>query len=211
MRSAYREPNVRIVITDRMSTRSRSRAALLALALAAPMFGAIGCGGGDEGGGEPPDYARVLAGSPPPLAALHAEGGELLPGGLDAYERRLAKLDGYPVVVNLWGSWCGPCRAEFPLLQNAAARFGKRVAFLGVDSQDSEEAAAAFLRDNPVPYPSYSDPDEEIAAALGATRGYPDTAFYDRGGDLVYLKQGPYTDDAQLENDIHRYALGKGG
>lgn len=192
-----------------MSTRSRSPAALLALALIA--LGGAGSGCGESNGGEPPDYARALAGSPAPLAALHAQGDELLPGGLEAYERRIEALAGYPVVANLWASWCGPCRAEFPLFQRAAARFGKRVAFLGIDSQDADEAAATFLRDNPVPYPSYTDPDEEIAASLGATRGYPDTAFYDRGGKLVYLKQGPYADDAALESDIRRYALDESG
>lgn len=190
-----------------MSTRSRSRAALLALALAALVIG--GCG--TQGDGTHPDYARALAGSPPPLAALHAQGNELLPGGLDAYERRIETLAGYPVVANLWGSWCGPCREEFPAFQRASARFGKRVAFLGVDSQDSEDYAADFLRDNPVPYPSYVDRDGDVADSLGATRGYPDTAFYGRDGELVYLKQGPYADEKALEADIRRFALGEGG
>ena len=72
-------------------------------------------------------------------------------------------LRGYPVVVNVWASWCGPCRFEFPHFQRAAAAYGKRVAFLGIDSQDSDDAAATFLREEPVPYPSYTDPDEEIA------------------------------------------------
>lgn len=190
-----------------MTTRTRLPAALAALALAALL--ATGCGSGAEGteGRDAPDYATALAGSPAPLAALHAQGGELLGGGLAAYERRLAALDGYPVVANVWASWCGPCRAEFASLQELSARYGKRVAFLGVDSQDDDEAAATFLRDNPVPYPSYTDPDEEIANSLGTPRGLPNTAFYSREGELCFLKQGQYADDAALEADIRRFAL----
>jgi len=183
---------------------------LLALTLAA--VAATGCGssGSGEGDGQHPDYERALAGSPAPLAALHDEAGELLPGGVEAYEKRIAALQGYPVVVNVWASWCGPCRFEFPVLQKLSARYGKRVAFLGVDSQDSADAARTFLREEPVPYPSYSDPDEEIADSLGATLGLPDTAFYDRRGELVYLKQGPYAEDADLEADVRRYSLESG-
>jgi cytochrome c biogenesis protein CcmG/thiol:disulfide interchange protein DsbE len=170
-----------------------------------------GCGssasGGDYGG-KHPDYATALAGSPAPLAALHAQSDRLLPGETAAFEKRIASLRGYPVVVNMWASWCGPCRFEFPTLQKLSARYGKRVAFLGVNSQDSDDAAATFLEEAPVPYPSYTDPDKKIAAALHATLGLPDTAFYDRTGKLVYLKQGPYTNPADLQADVQRYALG---
>lgn len=168
-----------------------------------------GCGAetGDDLGGKPPDYAKALAGAPAPLAALYEQGNQLLSGGTDAYERRLAGLRGYPAVVNVWASWCGPCRFEFPTLQQLSAAYGKRVAFLGVDSQDSEDAARTFLREEPVPYPSYSDPDEEIARAIGAGRGLPATAFYDRRGELCYLKLGPYTEHGELEADVRRFAI----
>lgn len=129
---------------------------------------------------------------------------------MDAYEERIAALRDYPVVVNVWASWCGPCRFEFPHLQRAAAEYGKRVAFLGVDKQDSDAAASTFLREEPVPYPSYTDPDEAIAESIGADLGLPDTAFYDRRGELVYLKQGPYSEESELRDDIERYALGRG-
>jgi thiol-disulfide isomerase/thioredoxin len=171
-----------------------------------------GCGssqGGDYGG-QHPDYAKALAGAPPALAALHRQADDLLPGGTSAYEARLARLRGYPAVVNVWASWCGPCRFEFHHFQEAAAAYGKRVAFLGVDSEDSDDAASTFLEEAPVPYPSYTDPDKELAESIGASHGYPDTAFYDRAGRLVYLKQGPYTEESQLRADIRRYALGEG-
>jgi len=181
---------------------------LLALVVLSLAVG--GCGSSQDGdyGGEHPDYAKALAGSPAPLAALHRQANVLLPGGQDAYEERIAGLRGYPAVVNVWASWCGPCRFEFPHFQQAAADYGKRVAFLGIDSEDSDDAASTFLAEAPVPYPSYTDPDKEIADGIGASLGFPDTAFYDRRGKLVYLKQGPYDDEAELRADIDRYALG---
>jgi cytochrome c biogenesis protein CcmG, thiol:disulfide interchange protein DsbE len=192
----------------------RSTLRLLALSALALAIGGCGSSQGGDYGGEHPDYAKALAGSPAPLAALHRQANGLLPGGQDAYEERIAALRGYPAVVNVWASWCGPCRFEFPHFQQAAADYGKRVAFLGIDSEDSDDAASTFLAEAPVPYPSYTDPDKEIADGIGASLGLPDTAFYDRRGELVYLKQGPYDDEAELRADIERYALSgdaKGG
>lgn len=188
----------------------RGSTLLLGLAILCLLAGlAAGCGSAADGGdGTHPDYAKALAGSPPALAALHEQANELLPGGAAAYEKRLAALKGYPVVVNFWASWCGPCRFEFPTLQKLSARYGKRVAFLGVNSQDDPDAAATFLREEPVPYPSYIDPGKGLIEALGGIGGLPDTAFYDRSGKLVELKQGPYTEDSELEADVRRYALG---
>lgn len=189
-----------------MSTRTRRLLAPAALALAAFLGG--GCGSGESGGsrGSHPSYEKALAGAPAPLAALHRQANELLPGGAVAYEQRIEQLRGYPVVVNVWASWCGPCREEFPFFQKLSARHGKEVAFFGLNSEDSEDAAATFLREEPVPYPSYSDPDKDVFETLEA-RGFPDTAFYDRSGELVFLKQGPYRDEAELEADLRRYAL----
>ncbi|HEY3434153.1 MAG TPA: TlpA disulfide reductase family protein [Solirubrobacterales bacterium] len=192
-----------------MGARFRSLLAVGTLALALLLGSGCGDSGNGESGGSHPDYAKALAGSPAPLAALHKQANELLPGGSEAYEKRIAELRGYPVVVNVWASWCGPCRFEFPVLQKLSARYGKRVAFLGVNSEDSDDAAATFLREEPVPYPSYTDPDKEIFDSLGAI-GLPDTAFYDEAGELLYLKQGPYAEDSELEEDVRRYALKSG-
>jgi thiol-disulfide isomerase/thioredoxin len=189
--------------------RTRSRLALLLAAAWLLGVAGGGCGGsaGGDYGGRHPDYRSALAGAPAPLAALHAQAGELLGGGVEAYERRLASLRGYPVLANVWASWCGPCREEFAVLQRLSARWGKRVAFLGIDSQDSEDTAATFLAEAPVPYPSYLDPDGGIAESLKGSVGLPDTAFYDRYGELVHLKVGPYAHGSELAADVRRYAL----
>lgn len=207
-RLASREPNVRIVPTERMRARIGPLLVLGAVLLAALLAGGCGTSTNGDYGGSHPDYEKALAGSPPPLAALHRQANDLLSGGQEAFEGRLAKLRGYPVVVNVWASWCVPCRQEFPVLQKLSARYGKKVAFLGLNSEDSNDAAATFLREEPVPYPSYTDPGKGIAESLGVHVGFPDTAFYDRSGKLVYLKQGPYTNDADLEADVRRYAAG---
>lgn len=178
---------------------------LIAIVVAAVAAG--GCGTStDTGDGSHPDYAKALAGSPPALAALHKQANDLLPGGREAFEKRLAQLHGYPVVANIWASWCGPCREEFPVLQQLSARYGKKVAFLGVNSEDSKDAAATFLKEEPLPYPSYVDPHKGTLESIGGLGGFPDTAFYDKSGKLVYLKQGPYRSDAELEADVRRYA-----
>jgi cytochrome c biogenesis protein CcmG, thiol:disulfide interchange protein DsbE len=192
-------------------TKARTLSAgLLAMALTALFAAGCGSSGSGDYGGKHPDYGRALAGSPAPLAALHSQANQLLSGGSDAYDKRIAALKGYPIVANVWASWCGPCRFEFPVLQKLSARYGKQVAFVGVNSQDSDDAAKTFLAEAPVPYPSYSDSDQKIADSLGVSHGIPDTAFYDRAGELVYLKQGPYSDDSELEADVRQYAL-KGG
>jgi cytochrome c biogenesis protein CcmG, thiol:disulfide interchange protein DsbE len=182
--------------------------AICSLALAALcLAGLPACGEEDPGyGSEPPDYERALAGAPKPLAALYAQENRLLGGGAGAFRQRIEELRGYPVVVNKWASWCGPCRFEFPFFQRLSARLGKRVAFMGVDTDDTDAAARTFLEQFPVPFPSYTDPDEEIAAEIKATLGFPSTAFYDSRGELVYTKQGGYASQQELEADIRRYA-----
>lgn len=190
-----------------MRTRFRPFPTLVGLVLAVAVASGCGSSPGGDYGGPHPNYAKALASSPAPLAALHKQANDLLSGGTDAYEKRLAGLRGYPVVANVWASWCGPCREEFPVLQKLSARYGKQVAFLGINYQDSNDAAETFLGEEPVPYPSYIDSHKEIAESIGIHGGIPDTAFYDRSGKLIYLKIGPYSDNSELEADVRRYAL----
>ncbi len=163
---------------------------------------------GDPGAGNPEskatDYEAALAGAPPALAALYANGDELIEGGGDEFHAQLEELSGHPVVVNAWASWCGPCRLEFPDFQAVAADRGDEVAFLGVDTDDSIDAANDFLDELPLPYPSISDPESDVRDEL-KLRGLPGTAFYDAEGELVYLKQGPYLSEADLNADIDKY------
>ncbi len=128
---------------------------------------------------------------------------------MPAYTEQIEELKGYPIVVNKWASWCGPCAAEFPHFAAAAQDYAGAVAFLGVDSMDSIEAATGFLKTHPVPYPSFIDTDARIAQELKAVAAFPATVFYDSNGAVTYVKQGGYATKELLENDIDRYALGK--
>ncbi len=170
---------------------------------------------GDPSGGEAPkpltlaDVSRPLpAGTPAPLAALHGRVNELRPGGANALDAELRALRGHPVVVNLWASWCAPCRFELPFFQRQAVKRGGRVAFLGVNSGDSRGAARQMSARYPMPYPSIEDPRQAVTGRFGAV-GLPATAFYDARGKRVIVHQARFSSEAQLAEEIDRYALGR--
>ena len=181
------------------------RILLTALACAALL---AGCGSSDPKSNAPSkaQIQQAFAGSPPKLTALHSQASQLLDGGKAAFQARLQQLRGYPVVVNSWGSWCAPCRGEFPVFQKVAVQLGKRVAFLGLDGQDNDGNARSFLKKFPVTYPSYKDPDVKIANSIRAGGFYPTTTFFDKRGKLVYSHPGPYSKIKDLITDVHRYA-----
>jgi cytochrome c biogenesis protein CcmG, thiol:disulfide interchange protein DsbE len=183
---------------------------LAAFATLALVLGA--CGGDDDAGNPESELSAEeatapLEGGSAGLREIRADANQLLGGGTEAFRERLESLRGTPVVVNSWASWCGPCRVEFPFFQAQADKLADEVAFLGVDSEDSEDAAKTFLNELPLPYPSYSDPDAEIRKEfLDSPVGYPATAFYDSSGELAYVHQGPYETEADLAAEIKRYA-----
>jgi cytochrome c biogenesis protein CcmG, thiol:disulfide interchange protein DsbE len=156
----------------------------------------------------PAQVGERLEGSPPALAALHAQGGELLAGGASAWAARLRSLRGLPVVVNKWASWCVPCQGERIAFQRASADWGRRVAFLGIDSGDTSRTdAQAFLKATPaLSYPSFYDASGALGRTVSDSSFTPVTVILDgRGGR--YIHQGPYESAGALERDIERYAL----
>jgi cytochrome c biogenesis protein CcmG, thiol:disulfide interchange protein DsbE len=105
-----------------------------------------------------------------------------------AFERRrvsLRDLRGTPVVLNMWASWCTPCREEARRLEQGWARLGPRgLLFLGLDIQDLRGDARAFSREFGVTYPSVRDAGRDTANRYGAT-GIPETFFVDARGRVV--------------------------
>ena len=107
----------------------------------------------------------------------------------------LSQFRGRPVLVNFWASWCVPCRKEMPLLEAAYRRVHGRVAFLGVDTNDTSGAALSFLRQTGVTYPSAYDPHGTAATAYGLF-GLPTTVFVAPDGKMLERHVGALSSDA---------------
>lgn len=117
---------------------------------------------------------------------------------LDGKPLALSDFRGKVVVLNVWGSWCGPCRAEAPMLSAAARDLApKGVQFLGINSRNPERAAPrAFVRRYDVPYPSIYDPDGRTLLAFGGTlppNAIPSTVVIDRQGRVAASVLGEIT------------------
>lgn len=189
------------------------------LAVLAPLLAGVvlaACGSGSSAGtggvtattsaaGKRTAAAR-LAAAPAALRVNAADANTLAGEGPGALKARLAKLKGYPVVVNQWASWCGPCRHEFPFFADAVVEHSGKVAFLGIDFTDARDEANAFLRESPPGFASIYDPKGDAARSLGGGRIAPTTFFIGRDGKTRYTKLGGYPDAAALEADIRRYA-----
>lgn len=202
-----------------------------AAALGAAVVLLAGCGGGSGGGAG----ASPGAPHPPTPAAASASPSLVAKAGLatcphvrpgSASTRRpalpavtlpclgrgpavpMAGLRG-PAVLNLWATWCDPCRAEAPLFQRLHAS-GAKVRVLGVDSQDSgPDAALWFAIDRKLHYPNVYDAAGRLAVAARAGKGLPVTLFVDRAGRVVHTRFGPYPSYAALTADVHTH-LGVG-
>jgi cytochrome c biogenesis protein CcmG, thiol:disulfide interchange protein DsbE len=158
----------------------------LGLVLCAALL--AGCGGG---GNKAPTAAQT---------------DQLLDGGKAAFEKRLQQARGKPVVVNKWASWCPPCRSEFPYFARQFKEHRGKVVFLGVDAEDNDSDALDFLAEFPVGFPSFKDPNSQIAASIDAAVSFPTTVFFDSKGKQSYVRQGGYSSEDQLAEDIGRYA-----
>jgi len=177
-------------------------AVALALVLAV-----AGCGRSD---GTPPtpdppapfaDCATLTA--PPPAAApvtLAGEGKPLpevaLPCFTGGQDVAVSAIRG-PAVVNLWGSWCPPCRDELPAFQRFADRAAGKVTVVGVDTRDRRSAASSLAVDLGLTYPNLFDESEQFRIKLSVS-ALPATLFVDRDGRVRHLYNSTPLDDAML-------------
>jgi cytochrome c biogenesis protein CcmG, thiol:disulfide interchange protein DsbE len=119
-------------------------------------------------------------------------------------ELQLASLRGKTVVLNFWASWCGPCKDEAPLLQQAHERWrGKDVVFVGVDVKDFRGDARDFIERYGITYPNVHDGKGSLVGRYGVT-GYPETYFVDPSGKVRYRIAGPVQSSAEIDDGIAR-------
>lgn len=126
-------------------------------------------------------------------AAAEVDGPAIVTVDADTAAQRLRSLRGKPVLVNVWASWCAPCRDEAPTLASAARAYDDRVHFVGVNYQDAPDRAREFMRAFSLPFPSLADPSGAATAALGL-RGIPVTVVLDRNGSETYRRVGAITE-----------------
>jgi thiol-disulfide isomerase/thioredoxin len=162
-----------------------NRRILLWCSLAVALIAASACGGADNPTVGDGVVAARLPSSPTALPAFDPA----------QFRALLRRLQGRPVVVNIWASWCGPCVAEAPDLAQAAREYRGRVQFLGIDIQDHLAPARAFVRRFGWSYPSVFDATGAIRDDLGLI-GQPNTVVYDSTGAKVFVTSGPVTLDA---------------
>jgi len=105
----------------------------------------------------------------------------------------ISDLRGKPEVINIWASWCAPCREEMPMLERAHERLGERVQFLGVDVKDSRAHATAFLAGHGISYPQVFDAHATLPLRL-RLQGVPNTLFVDASGVVVDRVIGQLTE-----------------
>jgi cytochrome c biogenesis protein CcmG/thiol:disulfide interchange protein DsbE len=116
----------------------------------------------------------------------------------------LESLRGKVVVLNFWASWCGPCKDETPLLQEAWQRWQhQNVVFVGIDVKDFRGDARAFLDRYDVSYPNVYDGKGSTVGRYGVT-GFPETYFIDKAGKVRHRIAGPVDDAEELDAGIER-------
>src|SRR3954466_256991 len=119
----------------------------------------------------------------------------------------LSGLTGTPTVVNVWGSWCGPCQAETRYLSSVYAAAKGKVRFLGVDTEDDPKSALDFAPhvSPPMHYPQVVDKDKKLLIGLNTPSAVPTTVFVDASGRVVHISHAAYRNATSLRTDIRRY------
>ena len=151
-----------------MRSAGCTKAGTLALALAA-----AGCGAAEDG-----DYRPLRAGDPAPAYAAATLAGDSVD---------LADLHGSAVMLNIWATWCLPCRDEMPGLQALHERFGAqglRVIGVSIDARSADESVATFVQDFGVTFTILHDPTDRVTRTFRAV-GVPSTFLIDRDGAIV--------------------------
>lgn len=135
--------------------------------------------------------SSLAVGEPVPVATLPTlpEGGE---GSIEDYR-------GQWVLMNVWASWCGPCKAESPALDRFEEKNRDRIVVLGIDTKDLSEDAMNFIREFNIKYPQFRDASGDYTDQKLKTTGVPESFLIDPEGNLVAHFPGPFEDEAAIE------------
>lgn len=134
--------------------------------------------------------ADVLAAQRSPAPALSHPAPAFAVSTVGGDEFSTAALDGKPMVVNFWATWCGPCRKEMPALESASQRYADRVAFIGIDQGEDAETIRAFADELGVTFPLGLDLEQAVGADLYNVSGLPTTFFVDAQGIIRRVWMG---------------------
>ena len=118
------------------------------------------------------------------------------PGGAG---KKLADFRGKAVLIDMWATWCGPCRETMPHIQELYRRYHEKGLEVAAITTDDDNAVRLFLASNPFTYPIYTDPEATANKAFGVT-GIPESIVLDRNGGIVWRGHPAYED--QLERAI---------
>jgi len=148
----------------------------------------------------PPPDALVSGGAFPSLVLSGLDGSRL---ALDDYRGKL-------VILNIWATWCAPCRTELPSLDRLAVRLdGRRFAVIGLSVDSDRDIAREYLRDQGIHLRSYIDPDQKISRTILGVRVYPDTLVISPGGKFLRRFVGAHRwDDPQMIRALQAAAAG---
>ena len=150
--------------------------------------------------------AALARGEAPPVPALTLPA--LAPNG-PARGVALRDLRGHPIVLNFWASWCAPCREEAPLLEGVAREYRDRgLVVAGIDTQDLEAPARAFVARYGLTYLNLRDPDGSIGRLFGTT-GVPETFFVDARGRIEGKFPGEQLDPAVWRRAVDALLSGR--
>jgi thiol-disulfide isomerase/thioredoxin len=173
------------------------RVAAVVSALAGTMLLA-GCSNSVSGGGGNTGFVDEGVGITAIAASQRVDAPKLTGTTLDGQKFSLSQYKGDVVVINVWGSWCGPCRQETPALEETSQKYqAQGVRFLGINTRDITSAALAFDRSMNVTYPSLQDPDETVLLQFKAmlpAADIPSSVIVDRNGKVAVRILGPVTE-----------------
>jgi len=171
----------------------RARRGAAAVAVAAATLALAACAGGAIAQSTPASNGQSFVSGEPGTTVFGTSNPPLAPAvtgtTLGGDSLSLSRFRGHVLVMNFWGSWCTPCRAEAPTLASLARRFSPvGVQFLGVDIRDTPASARAFQRNFAITYPSLNDPGDQVALAFRSTvppAGIPTTLVISRSGRIA--------------------------